>query len=191
MSAASSRSSRPVGGAGNPAPGFSIVKCSVGHVLVAFSERGICRVALGDQPDRLRRELLAHFSNAELREGDAVTAKWAAQVADFIESPLSDFDLPLDIQGTAFQRKVWAALRKIPVGTTASYAAIARRIGKPRAVRAVANACGANRLAVIIPCHRVIRSDGGLGGYGGGVERKRKLLEIERVRETLQRGAGP
>jgi AraC family transcriptional regulator of adaptative response/methylated-DNA-[protein]-cysteine methyltransferase len=158
---------------------FALGQCSLGAILVAASERGVCAISLGDDPQRLLRELQDRFPRATLIGDDAGFAAWVAQVVGFVEAPRLGLDLPLDVRGTAFQRRVWQALRQIPPGATASYAQIARRIGLPRAVRAVAQACAANPLAVAIPCHRVVRADGALGGYRWGVVRKRALLERE------------
>lgn len=158
---------------------FAVAECWLGWVAVAATERGVCRIAFGDAPDSLRTELAAEFPKATVREGDAEFQQWIARVAVHLEAPGHDLDLPLDIQGTAFQRKVWEALRAIPAGTTASYTEIARRIGQPKAARAVAVACAANPLAIAIPCHRIIRTDGTLSGFRWGVERKRQLLDRE------------
>lgn len=158
---------------------FAIGQCSLGAILVAQSERGICAILLGDDADELARDLQDRFPNAELIGGDTQFERVVAAVVGFVENPNIGFDLPLDIRGTAFQQRVWQALREIPVGTTASYTDIANRIGAPKAVRAVAGACAANALAVAIPCHRVVRSDGNLSGYRWGVERKRALLKKE------------
>ena len=159
---------------------FAIAACSLGALLVARSQRGLCAIALGDDPDVLLRELQDRFPRAELVGGDAAFEQLVAQVVGLIEAPRLGLDLPLDIRGTAFQQRVWDALRKVPAGETVSYAEIAARIGSPRAVRAVAQACAANVLAVAIPCHRVVRSDGGVSGYRWGVARKQALLERER-----------
>jgi AraC family transcriptional regulator of adaptative response/methylated-DNA-[protein]-cysteine methyltransferase len=159
---------------------FAVGECSLGSILVAQSDRGVCAILMGDDPDALARELQHRFPRANLIGGDAAFEQLVARVVGFIEAPALGLDLPLDVRGTAFQVRVWQALREIPVGTTASYAEIATRIGAPRAVRAVAQACGANHLAVAIPCHRVVRSDGGLSGYRWGVERKRELLHREK-----------
>lgn len=159
---------------------FAIAQCSLGALLVARSQRGLCAIALGDDPDALLRELQDRFPRAELVGGDAAFEQLVAQVVGLIEAPRLGLDLPLDIRGTAFQQRVWDALRKVPAGQTVSYAEIAARIGSPRAVRAVAQACAANVLAVAIPCHRVVRSDGGVSGYRWGVARKQALLERER-----------
>ncbi|SFY35590.1 DNA-O6-methylguanine--protein-cysteine S-methyltransferase /Transcriptional regulator Ada [Paracoccus pantotrophus] len=158
---------------------FAVGQCSLGAILVAQSGRGICAISLGDDPDALVRELQDRFPQARLTGDDADFAALVAKVVGFVEAPGIGLDLPLDIRGTAFQTRVWQALRDIPAGRTASYAEIARRIGAPRAVRAVAGACAANHIAVAIPCHRVVRTDGGLSGYRWGVPRKRALLEKE------------
>ncbi|MEI2372333.1 methylated-DNA--[protein]-cysteine S-methyltransferase, partial [Pseudomonas aeruginosa] len=166
------------GGAG-AAIRFAIGQCSLGAILVAQSQRGICAILLGEEPEPLLRELQDQFPRAQLLGGDADFERLVAQVVGFVESPQLGLDLPLDVRGTAFQERVWQALREIPPGSTASYAQIAERIGAPRAVRAVAQACAANRIAVAIPCHRVVRRDGDISGYRWGVERKRELLRRE------------
>lgn len=158
---------------------FAIGQCALGAILVAQSERGLCAISLGDDAEALLRELQDRFPKARLIGGDAAFEQLVAQVVGFVEAPGLGLDLPLDVRGTAFQQRVWQALREIPPGQTASYAEIARRIGAPAAVRAVASACAANTLAVAIPCHRVLRQDGSLSGYRWGVERKRALLERE------------
>lgn len=158
---------------------FAVGQCSLGAILVAQSQRGICAILLDDDPDALVRELQDQFPKARLIGGDAAFEQQVAQVVGLIEAPAIGLQLPLDVQGTAFQERVWRALREIPPGATASYTEIAERIGAPRSVRAVAQACGANRLAVAIPCHRVVRRDGDLAGYRWGVERKRELLRRE------------
>ena len=155
---------------------FAIGESSLGAILVARSQRGVCAISLGEDPDALLRELQDRFPRAELIGGDADFERLVAQVVGLIEQPNLGIDLPLDVRGTAFQQRVWQALRQIPSGETASYAQIAQRIGSPTSVRAVAGACAANTLAVAIPCHRVVRSDGALSGYRWGVERKRALL---------------
>jgi AraC family transcriptional regulator of adaptative response/methylated-DNA-[protein]-cysteine methyltransferase len=160
---------------------FAIGECSLGSVLVAATEKGVCAILLGDDPEALVKQLQNRFANAELIGGDKAFEKRVATVIGFIERPHRGLDLPLDVRGTAFQERVWKALRKIGAGSTASYAEIARRIGEPTAVRAVAQACSANMLAVAIPCHRVVRTDGGLSGYRWGVERKRALLAREQA----------
>ena len=155
---------------------FAIGESSLGAILVARSQRGVCAISLGDDAEALLRELQDRFPRAELIGGDATFETLVAQVVGLIEQPNLGIDLPLDVLGTAFQQRVWQALRQIPSGETASYAQIAQRIGSPKSVRAVAGACAANTLAVAIPCHRVVRSDGALSGYRWGVERKRELL---------------
>ena len=161
---------------------FAVGQCSLGAILVARSEVGLCAILLGDDPDALTRELQDRFPRARLLGGDAGFEQWVARVVGFVEAPALGLDLPLDIRGTAFQQRVWQALQAIPPGVTVSYAEIAQRIGAPAATRAVAQACGANALAVAIPCHRVVRQDGALSGYRWGVERKRALLQREAQR---------
>jgi len=158
---------------------FAIGECSLGSILVACSERGVCAIALGDDPEGLIRDLQDRFPHANLLGGDVGFEQLVAKVVGYVEKPALGLDLPLDVRGTAFQQRVWQALRTIPIGTTASYGDVANRIGAPNAVRAVARACAANELAIAIPCHRVIRSDGNLSGYRWGIERKRTLLERE------------
>lgn len=158
---------------------FAVGQCSLGAILVAQSARGVCAILLGDDPHQLVCDLQDKFRRANLIGADHEFEQLIAKVVGFIEAPAIGLDLPLDVRGTAFQERVWQALRDIPPGSTASYADIAQRIGSPKAVRAVAQACGANSLAVAIPCHRVVRSDGNLSGYRWGVERKRQLLERE------------
>jgi len=158
---------------------FAIGECSLGSILVAQSERGVCAILLGDDPDTLARDLQDRFPKACLIGGDRDYEQLVAQVVGFIEAPAIGLDLPLDVRGTAFQQRVWRALRDIPAGSRVSYSEIARRIGSPQSVRAVAGACAANMLAVAIPCHRVVRNDGSLSGYRWGVQRKRALLDRE------------
>jgi len=158
---------------------FAVGETSLGAILVAQSNKGICAITLGDDPDELVRDLQDRFPKANLIGGDKGFENLVARVVGFVEAPRIGLDLPLDIRGTAFQERVWQALRQIPAGETVSYADIALRIGEPKAVRAVAQACGANKIAVAIPCHRVVRNDGALSGYRWGVERKRALLEKE------------
>ncbi len=160
---------------------FAIGECSLGSILVAASERGVCAILIGDDPDALARDLQDRFPRAHLIGGDAQFEQLVAKVVGFVEAPAIGLDLPLDVRGTAFQQRVWQALREIPPGRTVSYSQIAHRIGAPKAVRAVGAAVGANPLAVAIPCHRVIRNDGSLCGYRWGVERKRALIEREAV----------
>jgi AraC family transcriptional regulator of adaptative response/methylated-DNA-[protein]-cysteine methyltransferase len=170
-------------GGANTTVRFAVGECSLGSILVGQSERGVCAILLGDDPERLVRDLQDKFPRAELVGGDAGFERLVAKVVGFIEAPALGLDLPLDVRGTAFQQRVWRALREIPAGTTASYTDIAAWIGAPAAARAVAQACGANALAVAIPCHRVVRRDGSLSGYRWGIERKRALLERETGRE--------
>lgn len=158
---------------------FAVGECSLGSILVAATGKGICSILLGDDPDKLTRNLQDRFPYAELLGGDKAFEKWVAQVVGFVEAPRQGLDLPLDVQGTAFQQRVWQALRDIPAGSKATYSDIAQHVGAPKAVRAVAQACAANPIAVAIPCHRVVRKDGGLSGYRWGVDRKRTLLERE------------
>jgi AraC family transcriptional regulator of adaptative response/methylated-DNA-[protein]-cysteine methyltransferase len=158
---------------------FAVGECSLGSVLVAATERGVCAIFLGDDPDDLARALQDRFRAARLVGADAAFERWVAQVVGMVENPVLGLDLPLDIRGTAFQRRVWEALREIPLGATASYTEIARQIGRPTAARAVAQACAANPIAVAIPCHRVVRTDESLCGYRWGVERKAELLRRE------------
>ncbi len=166
---------------------FAIGQCALGAILVARSGRGLCAISLGDDPDPLLRELQDRFPRAELVGGDAAFERLVAQVVGFVEQPALGLDLPLDIRGTAFQQRVWEALRKVPAGGTVSYAEIAAAIGSPTSVRAVAQACAANTLAVAIPCHRVVRSDGALSGYRWGIARKRELL----AREAAEQASAP
>lgn len=171
-------------GGSNNAILFAVGQCSLGAILVAQSARGVCAILLGDDPDQLVRDLQDQFPKAELVGADQRFEQLVAQVVGFIEAPALGLDLPLDLRGTAFQERVWQALRDIPAGSTASYAQIAERIGAPKSFRAVAQACGANSLAVAIPCHRVVRSNGELSGYRWGVERKQQLLAREQASKT-------
>ena len=169
-----------------PAPSTLMVSSTssaLGVVLVAHSAKGIRAVLLGDDPRALRRELERRFPRATLADGDAKSIELVERVSRLIDTPEHD-ELPLDIEGTAFQRRVWQALREIPVGSTVTYTEIACRLGVPKAVRAVAQACAANPLAVLVPCHRVVRRDGGLAGYRWGLERKRLLLAREEISES-------
>jgi AraC family transcriptional regulator of adaptative response/methylated-DNA-[protein]-cysteine methyltransferase len=166
------------GGAGEQIR-YATTACSFGFVLAAATAKGICAIFLGPDARALEAELLGDFPKADVRPGDAAFAATVAAVAAFVDAPETKFLLPLDIRGTAFQQRVWAALRAIPPGKTASYTQIAAAIGAPAAVRAVGSACGANTLAVAIPCHRAVRQDSGLAGYRWGLEMKRMLLERE------------
>jgi AraC family transcriptional regulator, regulatory protein of adaptative response / methylated-DNA-[protein]-cysteine methyltransferase len=158
---------------------FTTGECSLGGILVAQSVRGVCAILIGEDRIRLEQDLRRRFPKANLAAAMNGQEELVAQVAGLIEKPRAGLDLPLDVRGTDFQQLVWDALRQIPLGSTATYTDIARQIGMPGAVRAVARACGANELAVAIPCHRVIRNDGSLSGYRWGVERKRALLARE------------
>jgi AraC family transcriptional regulator of adaptative response/methylated-DNA-[protein]-cysteine methyltransferase len=158
---------------------FAVGECSLGSILVAASDRGVCAILLGDDPERLVRDLQDRFPRADLIGGEAEFERLVARVVGLIEAPTRGLDLPLDVRGTAFQQRVWHALRTVPPGRTASYTEIARRIGAPTSVRAVAHAVAANPIAVAIPCHRIVRSDGALAGYRWGIERKRALLDRE------------
>lgn len=159
---------------------FAAGECSLGSIVIAASRRGVCAILLGDDVDRLIAELQDQFPSAQLSGGDPEFDEWAARAVGFVDDPRIGLGLPLDIRGTAFQQRVWQALCDIPLGSTATYAAVAERIGRPGAARAVARACASNRIAVAIPCHRVVRQDGGLSGYRWGVERKQALLRAER-----------
>lgn len=169
---------------------FAVGRTDIGWVLVAGTGRGLRAIALGESREALIETLKARFAGGEPREGGPDTVRWLSRVAEWILSPRRGLDLPLDIRGTAFQRRVWRELRRIPAGTTASYGEVARRIGKPGSARAVARACASNPLALAVPCHRVIRSGGELGGYGGGIERKRALLEREARSPSTSAGRG-
>jgi AraC family transcriptional regulator of adaptative response/methylated-DNA-[protein]-cysteine methyltransferase len=158
---------------------YALRQCSLGSLLVARSTRGICAIQLGSDPGELVRELRARFPRARFQDAEPQFERWVRDVVRLVDAPALGLRLPLDVRGTAFQQRVWQALRQIPAGATASYAEIARRIGAPRATRAVARACAANTLAVAIPCHRVLRSDGALAGYRWGAGRKRQLLQRE------------
>ncbi len=158
---------------------FAVGECSLGAILVAATHKGVCAILLGDDPDLLLRDLQDQFPRAELLGGESDFEQMIALAIGLVEEPARGFDLPLDVRGTAFQQRVWQVLRTIPAGSTASYSEIAERVGAPKAVRAVAQACAANAIAVAIPCHRVVRSDGAISGYRWGVERKLALLKRE------------
>jgi AraC family transcriptional regulator, regulatory protein of adaptative response / methylated-DNA-[protein]-cysteine methyltransferase len=168
-------------GGANAVIRFAVGQCSLGAILVAATDKGVCAILLGDDPETLVRDLQDRFNRAELIGGDSGFERLVAKVVGFVEAPAIGLDLPLDVRGTAFQQRVWQALRKVPAGSTVSYATMAQRIGSPKAVRAVAQACAANPLAVAIPCHRVVRNDGNLSGYRWGIERKRALLDREKA----------
>jgi len=169
---------------------YTIAKCSLGRLLVAATERGVCSVALGDADADLERALLAEYPNASIDKKDTVISPslnlWLSAVLEYLNGKTPRVDLPLDLQATAFQWRVWEELRAIPLGETRSYQDIAKAIGKPKAVRAVAGACAGNHVALVIPCHRVVREDQSLGGYRWGLERKRTLLERERVGSKVE-----
>ncbi len=158
---------------------FAIGACSLGAILVAATDKGICAILMGDDPDALARDLQDRFPQAELRGAEPDFEQVVAKVVGLVEAPEIGLDLPLDVRGTAFQQRVWQALREIPAGSTVSYAELAARIGMPSGARAIAGACAANPVAVAIPCHRVVRNDGSISGYRWGVERKQALLERE------------
>jgi AraC family transcriptional regulator of adaptative response/methylated-DNA-[protein]-cysteine methyltransferase len=158
---------------------FAIAESSIGLVLVARSGEGLCAVLLGEDPTQLQRDLQERFPRATITDGGETLGELTAAVVAYVESPARGLDVPLDVRGTEFQRDVWRALRDIPAGSTASYSEVANRIGKPKAVRAVAHACAANTLAVVIPCHRVVTTEGKVSGYRWGVDRKRALLRRE------------
>lgn len=158
---------------------FAVGQCSLGAILVAATERGIAAIMLDDDPDILVKALQDRFANATLVGGDAAFEAWVAKVVGLVEAPRLGLDLPLDLQGTAFELRVWRALQEIPPGTTTTYSELAARLGMPKAVRAVASACAKNAVAVAIPCHRVVRRGGALAGYRWGIERKRALLDRE------------
>lgn len=158
---------------------FAIGQTTLGEILVASSKKGVVAILLGDDPEKLLCDLQDRFPRAKLIGADEEYEKLVARVVGLIESPRRGLNLPLDIRGTAFQRRVWRALQRISAGTTVSYAEIARRIGSPRSIRAVAGACAANNIAVAIPCHRVVRTDGSLSGYAWGLDRKRQLIDRE------------
>jgi AraC family transcriptional regulator, regulatory protein of adaptative response / methylated-DNA-[protein]-cysteine methyltransferase len=166
-------------GANQTAIRYSVSRCSLGLILVAATERGVCAIFFGDNLKTLVAELSGRFPNSELVEGEKKFQQLVRKVVRFVEKPKLGIDLPLDIRGTAFQERVWQALNKIRAGETITYTELARRIGSPQAVRAVAAACAANRIAVAIPCHRVVRKSGSLAGYRWGIERKRQLIERE------------
>ncbi len=168
------------GGAGTEIR-FAVAQSSLGAVLAAESVRGICTIALGDDPEVLLEDFQGRFPAAVLVGDDAEFHKRVAQVVGLIEAPRTKCDLPLDIQGTAFQRRVWETLRRIPSGETRTYTQLAASIGAPGSVRAVARACATNAIAVAIPCHRIVRIDGGLAGYRWGIARKRALLDREKT----------
>ena len=169
---------------------FAVGQCTLGAILVACSGRGVCAISLGDDPEALVRELQDRFPQARLHAGDADFDALVARVVGLVDDPRAPVALPLDIRGTAFQQRVWQVLQQVQPGQTLSYAELAARVGAAAAVRAVAGACAANVLAVAIPCHRIVRSDGGLSGYRWGVERKRALLDREAKAEEAPPAGG-
>ncbi len=167
------------GGAGQRIQ-FGIVACPLGRLLVAYTEKGVCAVALGDDDRALERRFRADFADAEIHSAGPAIHEWMSAIVASIDGQRSTAAIPLDAQGTAFQWRVWNALQQIPRGTTLSYSDVAKRIGQPSAARAVARACATNPVALVIPCHRVVREDGDPGGYRWGLDRKKELLELER-----------
>ena len=165
---------------------FAVVPCALGRLLVAATARGICRVAIGDDAPALERELRAEFSAATVARDDAGLRSWVAEITAHLDGRRPHLDLPLDVRATAFQRRVWEALRKIPYGSTRSYSQIARALGNAKATRAVARACATNPVAIVVPCHRVVREDGDLAGYRWGVDRKNAILKQEAASRTGQ-----
>lgn len=163
---------------------FALGQTTLGAILVASSKRGVVAILLGDDPEKLLRDLQDRFPRAELIGADKEYEKLVARVVGLIEAPGQGLNLPLDIRGTAFQRRVWRALQKISAGKTVSYAEVAKMIGSPKSVRAVAGACAANNIAVAIPCHRVVRTDGSLSGYAWGIARKREFIDRESQRQS-------
>jgi AraC family transcriptional regulator of adaptative response/methylated-DNA-[protein]-cysteine methyltransferase len=159
---------------------YTIAGCPLGRLLVAATEKGVCSVRLGDSDKELEAALRTEYSEAEINRDDKTLGEWVGALVDHLQGKHPRLDLPLDVQATAFQWSVWQKLKEIPYGCTRSYSEVARAIGRPSAVRAVARACATNPVALVIPCHRVVREDQSLGGYRWGIERKRALLERER-----------
>ncbi|HKU96374.1 MAG TPA: methylated-DNA--[protein]-cysteine S-methyltransferase [Vineibacter sp.] len=158
---------------------FATGRCWLGVVLVAISHKGVCAILLGDDPQALADDLAHRFAHATVTAGDEDASRQLAQVIRFVEAPARGVDFPLDLRGTPFEQRVWQALMTIPVGSTASYGDIARSLGEPRMAREVGEACAANALAIAVPCHRIVKADGGISGYRWGVRRKRALLQRE------------
>jgi AraC family transcriptional regulator of adaptative response/methylated-DNA-[protein]-cysteine methyltransferase len=167
--------------------GYTIAKCPLGRLLVAATPRGVCMVSLGDADAVLEAALLSEYPNAEIHCDAPELAKWVKAILSNLNGRERRLDLPLDVEATAFQRRVWQELRRIPYGRTRSYTEVARAIGRPRAVRAVARACATNPVSIVVPCHRVVREDGNLAGYRWGLERKQALIETEKQRRELAR----
>jgi AraC family transcriptional regulator of adaptative response/methylated-DNA-[protein]-cysteine methyltransferase len=168
---------------------YAVQTCALGLVLVAATARGVCTIEFGDSVAELTARLHQRFPKANFRPADAQFDAWLKRVLDYLEAPAAQLDLPLDVRGTAFQQQVWKALRDVPAGTTTSYTAVAQTIGRPSAVRAVAQAIASNVVAVAVPCHRVVRSDGSISGYRWGVDRKERLLVSEGARDAQARPA--
>jgi AraC family transcriptional regulator of adaptative response/methylated-DNA-[protein]-cysteine methyltransferase len=160
---------------------YTVIESLLGYVLVAATEQGICSITLGDSDTLLETDLLREYPAAEINRDDAALGAWVSDILNHLRGQHPNLDLPLDVQATAFQRRVWQALRETPYGSTRSYKQVAEALGEPKAVRAVARACATNRVALAIPCHRVVREDGSLGGYRWGLERKQSLLAEERA----------
>lgn len=171
--------------------GYTLAECDLGRLLVAATDRGVAAVVLGDSTAALESALRAEYPAAEIHRDDDALARWVAAVLEELAGGAPHADLPLDVQATAFQHRVWQELRAIPRGETRSYSEVARRLGLPRGARAVARACASNRVALLVPCHRVVEAGGGLGGYRWGVDRKRALLAREREGPRAVAGKGP
>lgn len=161
---------------------YAITPCPLGYLLVAATSQGICAVRLGDAAEELAATLAAEFPAAQIERGNGDLGRWVASLQDYLRGAQPHLDLPLDVRATAFQRRVWVALQEIPYGSTRSYSKVAQAIGQPTAARAVARACATNPVALVVPCHRVVREDGSLGGYRWGIERKEALLAHEAKR---------
>jgi len=164
---------------------YVVTRADLGFVLVAQSEKGVCAILINDSAKDLYEDLVSRFPEAFITEGDDNLKKLANNIAEFIDNSNTNLDIEMDLRGTDFQKRVWSVLRTIPAGMTISYAEVARRMNHPNAARAVAGACAANSLAVVVPCHRVVKSNGNVSGYRWGVDRKRKLLVMERERNCL------
>ena len=160
---------------------YTITDCTLGRLLVAATQRGVCSVRLGDSDKELEAALRSEYSEAEIGRDDTALGEWVGALVGHLQGKHPGLDLPLDVQATAFQRSVWQKLQEIPYGATRSYSEVARAIGRPSAVRAVARACATNPVALVIPCHRVVREDKSLGGYRWGIKRKQALLSREKL----------
>ena len=158
---------------------YTIVDSSLGRMLVAATTRGICAVSFADEDGRLDASLKLEYPAAEIKRDDVLLKRWVNAILDYLDGSQPHLDLPLDVQATAFQLRVWEELRRVPYGETRTYSQVAYAIGQPEAVRAVGHACATNPAALVTPCHRVVRTDGGLGGYRWGIERKQALLAKE------------